>query len=63
MHSTHVASVSYPLKAGRTETVISVLCNWSSDQVRRYGRRLALDPGVVGYWPFYNPDSIARAYA
>ena len=62
-HSTRVAAVSYLLKAGLAETIISVLCNWSSDQVRRYGRRLVLDPAVVGHWPFYNPDSIAGAYA
>ena len=63
MHSTRVAAVCYLLKAGLSETVISVLCNWSSDQVQRYGRRLALDPGCVGLWPFYNPGALAGAYA
>ena len=63
MHSTRVAAVCYLLKAGLSETVISVLCNWSSDQVLSYGRRLALDPGSVGLWPFYNPESLAGAYA
>ena len=63
MHSTRVAAVSYLLKAGLANTIISVLCNWSSDQVRRYGWHLALDPGVAGQWPFYNPNSIAGAYA
>ena len=63
MHSTRVAAVSYLLKAGLSEKIILVLCNWSSDQVLHYGRRLALDPGVVGLWPFYNPESIAEVYA
>ena len=63
MHSTRVAAVCYLLKAGLSETVVSVLCNWSSDQVRCYGRRLALDPSSVGLWPFYNPASLAGAYA
>ena len=35
----------------------------SSDQVLCYGRRLALDPTVVGLWPFYNPGALAGAYA
>ena len=63
MHSTRVTAVSYLLKAGLSEKIILVLCNWSSDQVLHYGRRLALDPGVVGLWPFYNPESIAEVYA
>ena len=56
MHSTRVAAVCY-LRAGLTETVVKALADWTSDQVRRYGRRLILDPELVEPWPFYNPES------
>ena len=62
MHSTRVAAVCYLLKAGLSPTVISVLCNWSSDQIRRYGARLALDPHLVEAWAFYNPVSMEHSY-
>ena len=62
MHSTRVAAVCYLLKAGLSPMVISVLCNWSSDQIRRYGARLALDPHLVEAWAFYNPVSMEHSY-
>ena len=57
MHSTRVAAVCYLLRAGLTETVVKAWADWTSDQVRRYGRRLVLDPELVEPWPFYNPES------
>ena len=63
MHSTRIVSICYLLKAGLSETINSVLANWSSDQVLRYGRRLTLDPTSVGLWPFYNPEALAGAYS
>ena len=57
MHSTRVAAVCYLLQAGLTEAVVKALADWTSDQVRRYGRRLILDPELVEPWPFYNPES------
>ena len=40
-----------------TEAVVKALADWTSDQVRRYGRRLILDPDLIEPWPFYNPES------
>ena len=45
-HSTRVAGVCYLLRGGVPEWVVSILANWSSDQVKRYANRLALDPGI-----------------
>ena len=56
-HSTRVAGVCYLLRAGVPEWVVSILANWSSDQVKRYARRLALDPGLVMPWAFFNPSA------
>ena len=56
-HSTRVAGVCYLLRAGVPEWVVSILANWSSDQVKRYARRLALDPGLVLPWAFFNPSA------
>ena len=58
-HSTRVAGVCYLLRAGVPEWVVSILANWSSDQVKRYARRLALDPGLVAPWGFFNPSANA----
>ena len=57
MHSTRVAAVCYHLRAGLTETVVKAFTDLTSDQVRRYGRRLILDPELVEPWPFYKPES------
>ena len=62
MHSTRVAAVCYLLKAGLNPTIFSVLCNWSSDQIRRYGARLVLDLHLVEAWAFYNPVSMSHSY-
>ena len=53
-HSTRVAGVCYLLRAGVPEWVVSILANWSSDQVKRYASRLPLDPGLVLPWAFFN---------
>ena len=53
-HSTRVAGVCYLLRAGVPEWVVSVLANWSSDQVKRYANRLALHPGLVSPWGFFS---------
>ena len=67
MHSTRIAAVCYLLRAGLTDTVVKALADWTSDQVRRYGHRLILDPELVEPWAFYNPESgsyvDATAYA
>ena len=57
MHSTRVAAVCYLLRAALTETVFKALADWTSDQVRRYRRRLILDPALVEPWPIYNLES------
>ena len=62
-HSTRVGAVCYLLKAGLSESVIAILANWISDQIKRYSRRVALDPEIVEFFPFYNPCSIAGAYS
>ena len=61
-HSTRVAAVCYLLKSGLAEPVIKILANWSSDQLSRYGKRVALDPGIVTRFPFYNPSLMQDAY-
>ena len=58
-HSTRVAAVCHLLKAGLSETVVSVLAHWLSQQVRRYGNRLILDPGLVQAFAFYNLVGLA----
>ena len=58
-HSTRVAGVCYLLRAGVPEWVVSILANWSSNQVQRYANRLALDPGLVLPWAFFNPSANA----
>ena len=55
-HSTRVAGVCYLLRAGVPEWVVSILANWSLNQVERYANRLALDPGLVSPWAFFNPS-------
>ena len=60
-HSTCVAAVWYLLNTGLSEPVVSVLAHWSSQQVRRYGNRLILDPGLVEAFAFYHPVSLAGA--
>ena len=57
MHSTRIAAVCYLWRAGLTDTVVKALADWTSDQVRRYGHRLILDPELVEPWAFYNPES------
>ena len=56
-HSTRVAGVCYLLRAGVPEWVVSILANWSSNQVQRYANRLALHPGLVSPWGFFNPSA------
>ena len=58
-HSTRVVGVCYVLRAGVPESVVSILANWSSNQVQRYADRLALDPGLVSPWAFFNPSANA----
>ena len=58
-HSTRVAGVCYLLRGGVPEWVVSILANWSSDQVKRYANRLALDPSIVSPWVFFNPSANA----
>ena len=54
-HSTRVAGLCYLFWAGVPELVVNILANWSSDQVKLYASRLALDPGLVSPWAFFNP--------
>ena len=61
-HSTRVAGVCYLLKAGLEPNVISVLANWSSDQIRRYGTRHTRNPHEFEEFAFYNPVALARSY-
>ena len=58
-HSTRVAGVCYLLRAGVPEWVVSILANWSSNQVQRYANRLALHPGLVSPWAFFNSSANA----
>ena len=58
-HSTRVAGVCYLLRAGLPETVISVLDNWTSNQIQRYANRLALGPGLMSPSLFFNPLPLA----
>ena len=44
----------YLLRAGVPEWVVSILVNWSSNQVQRYANRLALHPGLVSPWGLFN---------
>ena len=53
-HSTRVAGVYYLLRAGSPEMVLSVLANWSSNQIKQLANRLALDPSFILPWPFFN---------
>ena len=60
--STRVARVCYLLRAGVLEWVVSILANWSADQVKRYANRLALHPGLVSLWGFFHhPREDTRA--
>ena len=54
-HPTRVARGCCLLRAGVPEWVVSILANWSSNQVQRYANRLALDRGIVSPWAFFNP--------
>ena len=62
VHSTRVGAVCYLVKSGLDPVIISRLANWSSDQIGRYGTRLALDPDVVVAWAFYNPVGLRGSY-
>ena len=58
-HSTRVARVCYLLRGGGggvLEWVVSILANWLSNHVQPYANRLALDPGLVVPWAFFNPS-------
>ena len=57
IHSTRVAAVCYLLRAGLSKQVIKTLADWSSDQIRRYARRVMFDPELVEPWAFYNPQT------
>ena len=57
IHSTRVGSVCYLLRAGLSEQVIKALADWSSDQIRRYARKVMFDPELVEPWAFYNPQT------
>ena len=57
IHSTRVGSVCYLLRAGLAEQVIKALADWSSDQIRRYARRVMFDPELVEPWAFFNPQT------
>ncbi len=62
-HSTRVGAVCTLLKAGLDQNTISTLANWTSDMIIRYGRRVALDPGLVENFPFFNPRSSSGSYS
>ena len=44
----------YLLRAGLSEQVIKALADWSSDQIRRYARRVMFDHELVEPWAFFN---------
>ena len=62
-HSTRVTAVRYLLKAGLSETMVSVLAHWSSQQVQRDQKPLILNPGLVEAFVFYNPVRPGAAYS
>eukprot|EP00392_Amoebophrya_sp_AT5.2_P003250 g3255.t1 len=62
-HSTRVGGVCTLLACGLAESCITVVCNWHSDQVKRYARRVLLDPQLVEPFAFYNPRALKGAYS
>lgn len=61
-HSSRVGGVCMLLRAGLAENVISNICNWDSDIIKRYSKRLALEPSFVEPYKFYNPKALAHLY-
>ena len=61
-HSSRVGGVCMLLRAGLAENIISNICNWESNMVKRYGKKLALQPTLVEAYKFYNPKSLKNSY-
>ena len=61
-HSTRVGAACGLLKADLSEKVISMLCGWKSDMIKRYAERVVLKPSEVDAWAFFNPVSLAGSY-
>ena len=61
-HSSRVGGVCMLLRAGLSENVVSNLCNWDSDIIKRYSKRLALEPSFVEPYKFYNPKALNHLY-
>jgi hypothetical protein len=61
-HSSRVGGVCMLLRAGLSENVVSNICNWDSDIIKRYSKRLALEPSFVEPYKFYNPISLSHLY-
>ena len=61
-HSSRVGGVCMLLAAGLSETVVSTICAWKGDSVRRYSEMLALEPSRVEPYAFYNPVGLKKCY-
>jgi hypothetical protein len=62
LYCTRVGGVCTLLRAGLTTNVVSTLAMWESDQVKRYGKRVTLQPTCVQPVKFYNPRSFEDVY-
>ena len=61
-HSSRVGGVCILLRAGLPENIVSNICNWESDIIKRYSKRLALEPSLVEPYKFYNPKAFSHMY-
>ena len=50
------------MKAGLSESVITMLARWESPTILRYARKVALTPSIADSWAFYNPVGMANCY-
>ena len=61
-HSSRIGGVCMLLAAGLSETIISNICDWEGDSIKRYSRMVSLEPGRVQAYAFYNPIQLKNAY-
>ena len=61
-HSSRIGGVCMLLGAGLSETIISNICDWTGDSIRRYSEMVSLEPSRVQPYAFYNPVALKKAY-
>ncbi len=62
-HSSRIGGVCTLLRAGLSESVISIVARWKSDMIKRYAERVVLMPTIVQPCKFYNPRALKNSYS